>query len=128
MQNKHFKTDSVEKSGDGFGEKISKDKKSASSNDKKKERESRRKAAAYDEDEDLKRAIELSKQTAKKEDKIRASVVITDPKKDLPDEDKGGDFDFGAGFEKFATNNNDAAGNDNPNDLDGFDFGDVSGK
>ena len=101
MQSKHFKTDDK---GDGFDKKISKDnKESKADRSKKKDRERKRESAAVDEDEDLRRAIEESKKTAmkdeerrKKDDKIEA--------KGGEAADKDGEFDFGAGFEKFATN------------------------
>ena len=123
LQSKHFKTD--DKEGDGFDKRISKDKDRA---EKKKKSERKREAAAVDEDEDLRRAIELSKKTAQKdEERRKKEEKIGEKGSKKEDADKDGEFDFGAGFEKFATNQNDA-GNSNPNDLDGFDFGDVAAK
>ncbi len=74
-----------------------------------------------DEDEDIRRAIEASKQTAAKEEKIRVKEVQAISK--IPQSKKKSDdeFNFGSGFEKFSTNNKPVQG-DNVND---FDFGEV---
>lgn len=71
-----------------------------------------------DEDEEIRKAIEISKETAKKEEEMRK-------KRTKPQQVNSGekdDFDIGAGFEKFATG---AQGNNN--DIDDFDFGNLGG-
>ena len=76
-----------------------------------------------DEEEELRRAIELSKQTAAKEERLRvheAQAASTAQPQRAPSLGKDEDeFDFGSGFEKFSTHNKPVHG-DNVND---FDFG-----
>lgn len=55
----------------------------------------------------MKRAIELSKQTAQREEAARVKEAQVEsqiaPKGDNKKEPGGDDVDFGAGFEKFST-------------------------
>jgi hypothetical protein len=108
---------------------------SASNNDRHKKRDNDRhhrhrdRAAADDEEDEIRKAIELSKVTAQREeeDRLKEKAMKTSKLKENSGRvgshakhDK--DFDFGSGFEQFAAYNNGAAvGGDN---LDDFDFGD----
>lgn len=86
-----------------------------------------------DEDEEIQKAIELSKISAQREEEERLKeLAIQEGKLEkIPAKGSGSiknnqkdDFDFGSGFEKFATGQvqeNEAVGGDN---LDDFDFGD----
>lgn len=75
------------------------------------------KSNAANEDEEIRKAIELSKQTAKDDEEKRKRHLAKQAKSGDKD-----DFDVGLGFEKFAT----GAGGD-PNDIDDFDFGNLGG-
>ena len=80
-----------------------------------------------DEDEELRRAIEESKRTAEKEELARIKNEAQEkikPKEKKPAADAD-EFDFGAGFEKFATGQQKI---DADNNLDGFDFGGSDNK
>lgn len=92
MQSSHFKTDN-------FEQPISKPKKESKDRPKKKPT-----VAQQDEDDELKRAIELSKKTAEKEERerIKSEQEKIKAKESKPAADAD-EFDFGAGFEKFAT-------------------------
>ena len=90
--------------------------------------------AAFDEEEEVRRAIELSKVSAQREEEERLKELaaaegrLNKQKKKESKHNEDGDFDFGSGFEKFATGqngDNEAVGGDN---LDDFDFNDDKDK
>lgn len=139
MTNQHFKTDAAAvdhgysyqqaeyqgKQSNGANNGVVEQKRKE---DKEKDRQRRRErqaqaaSGAIDEDEEIRRAIELSKETAKKEEKQRVKEVLTtskaQPQNSSPAKAED-EFNFGSGFEKFSTNNKPVQG-DNVND---FDFG-----
>lgn len=123
LTNQHFKTDDEAGYGGGAGGSRS------YGEPQSRQRQNRRQDHGYgggiqnntavDEDEELRRALELSKKTAKQEEKKRLEEIKKEsateqiqPKKSQPRvKQKSGangnadGFDFGAGFEKFATHN-----------------------
>lgn len=81
---------------------------------------SSRQSRRNDADDELKKAIELSKETAKKEEERRKRKQ-TAPSRVQDKDGNGDDFDIGLGFEKFATG---VAGG-RANDIDDFDFNNI---
>ena len=71
-----------------------------------------------DEDDEIARAIELSKQTAEREEQARTNDVIKPKAKPAAANDVDDEFDFGAGLDKVAATKD---------PEDDFDFGSLGG-
>lgn len=132
MTNQHFKTDNVDHGysyqqaeyqgrSNGSRDEQKRREEKEKERQRRRERQAQAASAVVDEEEELRRAIELSKQTAAKEEQRRVNEVIgaskSQPQGSPSKEDD--EFNFGSGFEKFSTNNKPVQG-DNVND---FDFG-----
>ena len=124
MTNKHFKTDQEAIGGGSYVNYGG----SGSHDFKKKEhRREERVAQEVDEEEEIRKAIELSKRTAMEEDKKRIQAITheidsQDKKVSVQVQDQEQDFDFSSGFAKF----DGQIKGDKPqehNNLNDFDFG-----